>query len=113
METPLRKRMLALRHKRYNDARQKLRLAANYLYSEGAREVYLFGSVTSMEKFTEHSDIDLAVKGIPEEKRLEVEGKLEDIFGDLEYDILFLEEERYLRKEIIKRIKEEAVQWKP
>lgn len=73
----------------------KLRLAVNHLYQEGAGEVGLFGSITSPERFTEHSDIDLAVRGIPEEKRLELEGKLEDIFGDIEYDVLFLEEERY------------------
>ena len=109
----MRRRRQILCRKRYSDARRKLRLAVDYLYHEGAKEVFLFGSITSPERFTEHSDIDLAVKGIPEEKRLEVEGKLEDIFGDMEYDILFLEEERYLRKEILKRIEEEAVQWKP
>jgi len=113
METSLKRRRLALRSKRYDEACKKLGLAVNYLYREGAKEVRLFGSVTSPERFTEHSDIDLAVRGIPEEKRLEVEGKLEDIFGDMDYDILFLEEEKYLRKEILKRIEEEAVLWNP
>jgi predicted nucleotidyltransferase len=113
METLLRRRREILRRKRYDDARRKLKLAVDYLYQEGAQDVLLFGSITSPEKFTEHSDIDLAVKGIPEEKHLEIEGKLEDIFGQTEYDILFLEEEKYLRKEILKRIKEEAVRWKP
>jgi hypothetical protein len=57
--------------------------------------------------------IERAVKGIPEEKRLEVGGKLEDIFGDMDYDVILLEEEKYLRREISKRIEEEAVLWKP
>ena len=113
METLLKGRRRLLRKKRYDDAQRKLRRAVDYLYHEGAKEVRLFGSITCPERFTEHSDIDLAVKGIPEEKRLEVEGKLEDILGDIEYDILFLEEERYLRKEILKRIEKEAILWKP
>jgi predicted nucleotidyltransferase len=113
METLLKRRMLALRIKRYEEANRKLRLAVNYLYREGAEEVYLFGSIINPERFTEHSDIDLAVRGIPEGKRLEVEGKLEDIFENMDYDILFLEEEKYLRKEILKRIEKEAVLWKP
>ena len=113
METPLKKRRQALCNRRYNHSREKLKIAVNYLYQEGAKEVYLFGSIASPEKFTEHSDIDLAVKGIPEEKHLEVEGRLEDILGDVEYDILFLEDEKHIRKEIIKRIKEEAILWKP
>ena len=112
-ETLLQRRRWVLRKKRYDEALKKLRLATDYLYQEGAKEVYLFGSIKDPKKFTEHSDIDLAVKGIPEEKHLEVEGKLEDIFGSLEYDIVFLEEEKYLRKEIMERINEEAVLWKP
>ena len=113
MKTLLTKRRQILWRRRYNLARQKLTLAADYLHQEGAMEIYLFGSITNPEKFMEHSDIDLAVRGIPDEKRLKVEGKLEDIFGDLEFDIIFLEEEEYLRKEIAKRIKQEAILWKP
>jgi uncharacterized protein len=113
MDTPLRKRRQTLRNRRYTYARQKLGQAAAYLYEEGAQEVLLFGSIVDPERFTEHSDVDLAVRGIPEEKRLEVEGKLEDIFGDLEYDIVFLEEAEFLRKELSKKIEEEAVLWSP
>lgn len=113
MESLIKKRRLTLRHRRYNEACKKLRLALDYLYREGAKEVLLFGSVIRPERFTEHSDIDIAVRGIPEERHLEVEGKLEDIFGDIEYDIIFLEEEMYLRKDILKRIKEGAIVWKP
>jgi predicted nucleotidyltransferase len=113
METLLKKRRKILHLRRYDEAWKKLRKALDYLNREGAKEVFLFGSIINPEKFTEHSDVDLAVRGIAEEKHLEIEGKLEDILGDLEYDILFLEEEKYLRKEILKRIREEAVLWKP
>jgi len=112
METRLKKRRLLLCRKRYDEAQRKLRRAVDYLYHEGAKEVCLFGSITSPERFTEHSDIDLAVRGIADEKRLEVEGKLEDILGDIEYDVLFLEEERYLRKEIRERMHKEMILWK-
>jgi predicted nucleotidyltransferase len=101
-ETLLKKRRRVLRKRRYDEALKKLRLAIDYLCQEGAKGVYIFGSIRDPEKFTEHSDIDLAVRGIPE-------GKLEDIFDNLEYDIIFLEEEKYLRKEIMERINEEAV----
>jgi len=108
-ETLLKRRRRALRKRRYDEALKKLRLAIDYLYQEGAKGVYIFGSIRDPEKFTEQSDIDLAVRGIPEEKHLEVEGKLGDIFDNLEYDIIFLEDEKYLRKEIMERINEEAV----
>jgi len=108
-ETLLKRRRRALRKRRYDEALKKLRLAIDYLCQEGAKGVYIFGSIKEPEKFTEHSDIDLAVRGIPEEKHLEVEGKLEDIFDNLEYDIIFLEDEKYLRKEIMESINEEAV----
>ena len=44
------------------------------------------------------------MRGLSEEKHLEIEGRLEDILGDLEYDIVFLEEENQVRLEIMERI---------
>ncbi len=112
METILKKRRKEVRLRRYHEARRRLKPAVEFLYENGATEVYLFGSVTDPEKFTEHSDIDIAVKGIPENRHLEVEGKLEDLLGGFEYDILFLEKGD-IREEIRKRIKKEAVLWSP
>jgi len=112
METVLKRRREALSMRRYYEARRRLTSAVDYLYNEGAKEVFLFGSIIHPSKFTDHSDIDLAVRGIDEDKHLEVEGKLADILGDIEYDILFLEEEKEIREEIIKRIKEEAIPWR-
>ena len=113
METILKKRRRELDIKRYKDACTKLKKAVDFLYKMGAAEVYTFGSITDPERFTEHSDIDIAVKGINKDKHLTVEGMLEDILGNFEYNILFLEEEEDIRKEILNRIKEEAVLWKP
>jgi len=111
METILKKRRRELGISRYNKAYQRLRLAVDFLYKNGAVAVYLFGSITNPEEFTEHSDIDIAVRGISANRRLEVEGKLEDLLGNFEYDILFLEEDG-IRKEIIEKIKEEGILWK-
>ena len=113
METVLRKRRRQLSSRRYNEAMKKLRPAAEYLYREGAKEVYLFGSILHPERFTEHSDLDFAVRGLDEAKHLEIEGKLADLLGDLEFDMLFLEEELCIRTDVLKRIREEAVLWKP
>lgn len=112
MKTILKKRRHELGIRRYNKARLRLKEVVDFLYRMGAAEVYFFGSITNPERFTEHSDIDIAVRGISKDKHLEIEGKLEDILGDFEYDILFLEEDG-IREEILKRIKEEAVLWKP
>lgn len=113
METILKKRRRELNIRRYNEAHRRLKLAIDFLYKNGAIEVYLFGSITNPERFSEHSDIDIAVKGISEDRRLDIEGKLEDLLEGFEYDILFLEEEKDIRKEILNKIKEEAVLWKP
>ncbi len=113
METYLNRRRRHLRSERYDKAWKRLRPALEFLHEQGATEILLFGSITDRKKFTENSDIDLAVRGLPEEKRLEIEGRLEDILGNLEYDIIFLEEENEVRDEIMQRIKEEAIRWKP
>jgi uncharacterized protein len=64
--------------------------AAEVLKSFGATDVYLFGSVAKGTN-NEHSDIDLAVSGIPPEKFFEAMG---DTFGAIrqEIDIVDLDE---------------------
>jgi predicted nucleotidyltransferase len=76
-----------------------IRKAAEVLKSFGATDVYLFGSVAKGTN-TEHSDIDLAVSGIPPDKFYEAMG---DTFGAIrrEIDIIDLDEKNsfvdYLR----------------
>jgi predicted nucleotidyltransferase len=49
------------------DLERAIRVAAEVLKAEGAREVYLFGSLAKGRERPE-SDIDLAVSGLPERK---------------------------------------------
>ena len=95
-----------LRHK----ALEMLARAAELLYAEGAEEVIAFGSVLKPEGFDEHSDVDIEVKGLGEEKKLAVERKLEDIFVDMPFDVVFLEDK--VRAEIRKKIRREGTTWK-
>lgn len=95
-----------LRHK----ALEMLVRAAELLYAEGAKEVIAFGSVLKPEGFDEHSDVDIAVRGLADEKKLSVERKLEDIFVDMAFDVVFLEDE--IRSEIREKIQREGMTWK-
>lgn len=101
-----------LKGKKREAAISRLNEAVTTLYAAGAKRVIVFGSILKPGLFDERSDVDVAVEGIPEGKRLEVEGRLVDIFGDIEFDIIFLEETDLIRHEILERIKKEGVLWK-
>lgn len=49
-----------------NSYQEDIRKAINILKENGAKEVFIFGSIAN-GKFNENSDIDIAVKGISEE----------------------------------------------
>lgn len=106
----LRRRSVKERYR--GNAVSKLEKAVKALYSEGAAKVIVFGSVLKPGFFNERSDVDIAVEGVPEEKRLEAEGKLVDIFADIEFDLIFLEERDSVRPEILEKIEKEGVLWK-
>lgn len=110
-ETVLSKRRRELKENLRQKALQKLKEAGVLLYNEGAEGVYVFGSVLRPLEFNEHSDIDIAVKGIPEDKRVYVTVRLEDIFKGMPFDVVFLEDD--IRHEIRERIKKEGTLWKP
>ncbi|MCL4537322.1 MAG: nucleotidyltransferase domain-containing protein [Nitrospirae bacterium] len=109
-ETVLSKRRRELKENLRQKALQRLEQAVRLLYSEGAEDVYVFGSVLRPLEFNEHSDVDIAVKGIPEDRRVFVTVSLEGIFGEVPFDIVFLEDD--LRSEIRDRIKKDGVLWK-
>lgn len=111
MSTVLFERRKKLKESLRKEALGKLEKTVEFLYKEGASEVYLFGSILKPFCFDEYSDIDIAVKELHYEKRIYVESKLEDYLGEFEYDIIFLEEN--LREEIKDRIEKEGVLWKP
>jgi uncharacterized protein len=75
--------------------------AAAALKDLGAREVYVFGSAAS-GRFSDHSDVDLAVLGLPPELFFKAMALASDILGR-EVDLICLEDDnpitRYLREE--------------
>ncbi|MEW6608084.1 MAG: nucleotidyltransferase domain-containing protein [bacterium] len=113
MTTILRERRKKIRLERYNNAYDKIRKVGEFLYQKGAKKVYFFGSIINPDAFTEHSDIDIAVEGISEEKRVRVETDLSELLNGLEYDLIFLEDKDEIKKEILDRIEKEAILWKP
>ncbi len=48
-----------------SDDEQYIRLAARFLREQGARRVWLFGSLAKGRRPTVHSDFDFAVEGLP------------------------------------------------
>lgn len=48
-----------------SDDRRYIRLAATFLREQGARRVWLFGSLAKGRQPTVHSDFDFAVEGLP------------------------------------------------
>lgn len=111
METVLSKRRRELKESLRQSALEKLERAAAALYQEGALEVYAFGSVVRPSEFNERSDVDIAAMGVPQKKRRGVLSELENIFLDMPFDLIFLDEE--VRPEVRARIQREGVLWKP
>src|SRR5215217_2512039 len=48
-----------------SDDQQYIQLAAKFLREQGARKVWLFGSLARGRRPTVHSDFDFAVEGLP------------------------------------------------
>lgn len=77
-----------------DDLDELLKRSAEILHSAGAREVYVFGSATT-GRLHRHSDIDLAVSGLPPETFFPSLVRLSEVFGrsvdlvDLEDDTPF------------------------
>ncbi|MBI5026242.1 MAG: nucleotidyltransferase domain-containing protein [Nitrospirae bacterium] len=108
-ETILSKRRKELKESLRQNALKRLKEAGRMLYGEGAEGVYVFGSVLRPLEFNEHSDVDIAIKGISEDKRSSVTVRLEEIFKGMPFDVVFLEDD--LRPEIREKIKKEGILW--
>ena len=50
-----------------NSSQEDIKKATNILKENGAKEVFIFGSIAN-GKFNEHSDIDIAVRGLEQKK---------------------------------------------
>ena len=62
------------------DLDELLRRAGEILREAGAREVYVFGSAATGQMHV-HSDIDLAVTGLPPKVFFPTMAKVSDVFG--------------------------------
>lgn len=58
----------------------------------GAGRIHLFGSLADGVAYDEHSDIDLAVEGIPGDKYFAAVGLVESLCKDVSVDLVLLEE---------------------
>ncbi len=93
----------------YEDAYLKALEGVRYLYEQGARKVFLFGSVVKPELFMRDSDIDIAVEGLPDNKSLTVEARLIDILHPYDFDLLVLDSKDIIaREEIIEAVKRDG-----
>ncbi len=88
MSSILSKRRKELKQKYYLRAVEKTDKAVSLLYSLGAAEVYIFGSLLHPEVFDEMSDVDIYVQGLTQEKRKGLFTSLEEIFGEITFDLL-------------------------
>jgi predicted nucleotidyltransferase len=66
---------------------EKAQSAGRYLKELGATEVYLFGSITR-DDFHPHSDVDIAVSGLPYKRIYSVEARIADILGTDDFDLV-------------------------
>ena len=84
-----------------NEIKKLIEKAAKVLKAAGAREVYVFGSAARGES-GEHSDVDLAVSGLPPQVFFKAMGQAGDVLGR-PLDLIDLDEEtpfaRYLKDE--------------
>jgi predicted nucleotidyltransferase len=83
------------------EIKTKISKAAEALKSCGAKEVFVFGSAAN-GNLGKHSDIDLAVSGLPPERFIQALGDAREIL-DLPVDLVDLDEDnpfaRYLKDE--------------
>ncbi len=76
---------------RIREGYTKASQAADYLKNEySVKKVLLFGSLVDNEFFHKHSDIDIAVDGLPEKFYYKAIGEVMDLIGDFAIDIVDL-----------------------
>jgi uncharacterized protein len=74
---------------RYQQAQTAARQAAALLRREFAvQQIWLFGSLVHADRFHWHSDIDLAVRGLPEVNYYRAVGRLQGIDAGFSIDLI-------------------------
>ena len=92
----------------YKKAWQGARLAADLLKKEyGAKQVWVFGSLTDQSKFDHNSDIDLAEIGVPDHKFYAAVAAVTRAIRDFKVDLVDKENCRDVLK---KSIEEEGIE---
>lgn len=87
----------SLFNKALNDAAK----IAGYLREQhGCGDIYLIGSLLEKDRFSEKSDIDLVVKGLPKERYFHILAEIRDI-TDFPVDIIPYEDANELVKDIV------------
>lgn len=87
---------------RHDKAVQMAKLASEMLKKKfHAKKVLLFGSVLYKEYFGMHSDIDLAVSGIPDESFYKAVGETLTLVSPFEVDIVDIDDCRESIKKVI------------
>lgn len=85
---------------------QKVKLCAEKLRELGGKKVILFGSLAT-GTFRKNSDIDIAVEGLSVNGYFKALGVLEEIFEDIEFDLVDLKE---ALPSVLKKIEREGIQ---
>lgn len=76
---------------------------AGYLREKhGCGEIYLIGSILDKERFSENSDIDFVVKGLPKERYFYLLAEIRDITG-FAIDIIPYEDANELIKNTVEK----------
>ncbi len=76
---------------------------AGYLRERyGCEEIYLIGSILEKEQFSEKSDIDLVIKGLPKDRYFYILAEVRDI-TDFPIDIIPYEDASELIRNIVKK----------
>jgi len=96
-----RKRDLA---KRYQQAMERARAAAEHLKEQYGCRVFLFGSMLRKDRFMKHSDIDIAVLGLDSLINFwKLYSEVMDILAPFDFDLIELEKvDHEMRESILK-----------
>lgn len=82
-----------------------------YYHKAKKIKIEVFALLLHLECFDKMSDVDIYVQWLTQEKRKELFTGLEEIFGEITFDLLF--DDDSIRPEIIQKIKKECKLWKP
>lgn len=89
---------------RYEKAWQEAKLAADILKKEyGAKQVWVFGSLTEKNRFNKNSDIDLAEDGIPDNKFYSAISAITRAIKDFKVDLVDVRSCRDIIKSAIEK----------